>query len=63
MRTPTSATATAARPFDTWQRLRGAGGSRLAFADAQRGWRVTEDADGWVVYGTQTADGLDSGRL
>jgi photosystem II stability/assembly factor-like uncharacterized protein len=40
-----------------WMRVRGAGGSRVAFADANQGWRVNEEPDGCVVYGT-----TDGGR-
>lgn len=40
-----------------WQRVRGAGGNRLAFADAATGWRVNEEARGCVIYGT-----TDGGR-
>lgn len=40
-----------------WKRIRGQGGSRLAFADASTGWRVNDEPSGCVVYGTS-----DGGR-
>ncbi len=40
-----------------WLRIRGQGGSRLAFADASTGWRVNDESSGCVVYGTN-----DGGR-
>jgi len=40
-----------------WQRVLGAGGRCLAFADANTGWRVNEEAAGCVVYST-----TDGGR-